>query len=50
MADAAFRQDVEKKSLHVDPVRGEDMAAALGRAFSLPADVIAGAREMMGDR
>jgi tripartite-type tricarboxylate transporter receptor subunit TctC len=50
MADEAFRQDVEKKNLHVDPVRGEDMAGALARAFALPADVIAGAREMMGSR
>jgi tripartite-type tricarboxylate transporter receptor subunit TctC len=50
MADAGFRLDVERKNLHVDPVRGEEMARALGRAFSLPADVIAGAREMMGDR
>ena len=40
MADEVFRLDVEKKSLHVD--------RALARAFSLPADVIAGAREMMG--
>jgi hypothetical protein len=50
VADEAFRADVERKNLHVDPVRGEEMARALGRAFSLPADVIAGAREMMGDR
>jgi hypothetical protein len=50
MADEGFRLDVERKNLHVDPVRGEEMARALGRAFSLPADVIAGAREMMGDR
>jgi tripartite-type tricarboxylate transporter receptor subunit TctC len=50
MADEAVRQDVEKKNLHVDPVRGEDMAGALARAFALPADVVAGAREMMGSR
>ena len=30
--------------------RGEDMARALARAFALPAEVIAGAREMMGGR
>jgi tripartite-type tricarboxylate transporter receptor subunit TctC len=50
MADEAFRQDVEQRNLHVDPVRGQDMASALGRAFALPEDVIAGAREMMGGR
>jgi tripartite-type tricarboxylate transporter receptor subunit TctC len=50
MADAEFRADVERKNLHVEPVRGVDMAGALGRAFALPADVIAGAREMMGGK
>ena len=50
MADEGFRADVEKMNLHIDPVRGEDMASALARAFSLPAEVIAGAREMMGGR
>jgi tripartite-type tricarboxylate transporter receptor subunit TctC len=50
MADAAFRADVDKKSLHVDPVRGEEMGAALARAFALPPEVIAGARELMGGK
>ena len=50
MVDEAFRADVDKKNLHVDPVRGEEMAGALARAFALPPDVIAGAREMMGSR
>jgi hypothetical protein len=38
MADAAFRLDVEKKSLHIDPVGGQAMAGALAREFALPAD------------
>jgi hypothetical protein len=51
MADAAFRLDVEKRNLHVDPVGGEaGQGGVLDRAFALPADVIAGAREMMGGR
>jgi tripartite-type tricarboxylate transporter receptor subunit TctC len=50
VTDEAFRADVARKNLHVDPVRGEDMASALARAFSLPGNVIAGAREMMGGR
>jgi tripartite-type tricarboxylate transporter receptor subunit TctC len=50
MADEGFRADVERMNLHVDPERGEDMARALARAFALPPEVIAGAREMMGDR
>jgi hypothetical protein len=50
VTDEAFRADVARKNLHVDPVRGEDVASALARAFSLPGNVIAGAREMMGGR
>ena len=48
--DAAFRADVEKKSLHLDPVSGAEMSAALGRAFALPPEIIAGAREMMAGK
>ncbi len=29
MADEGFRADVERMNLHIDPVRGEDMAHAL---------------------
>jgi tripartite-type tricarboxylate transporter receptor subunit TctC len=50
VVDKAFLADVERKNLHVDPVRGEDMAAALARAFALPREVIDGARELMGGR
>jgi tripartite-type tricarboxylate transporter receptor subunit TctC len=50
MADPAFRADIERRSLHVDPVRGEEMAKAFERAFALPPEVIAGAREMMAGR
>jgi len=45
MADPAFRADIERRSLHVDPVRGEEMAKAFERAFALPPEIIAGARE-----
>ena len=50
MADPAFRADIERRSLHVDPVRGEEMARAFARAFALPPEIIAGAREMMGGK
>ena len=50
MVDTAFRQDVERKNLHVDPLGGEALASALARAFALPGEVIVGAREMMGGR
>jgi tripartite-type tricarboxylate transporter receptor subunit TctC len=50
VVDKAFLADVERKNLHVDPVGGEDMAAALARAFALPPEIIAGARELMGGK
>ncbi len=34
-ADPAFRADIERRSLHVDPVHGEEMAKAFKRAFAL---------------
>jgi tripartite-type tricarboxylate transporter receptor subunit TctC len=50
MADGAFRADIERRSLHIDPVPGEEMARAFERAFALPPEIIAGAREMMAGR
>jgi tripartite-type tricarboxylate transporter receptor subunit TctC len=50
MADPAFRADIERKNLHVDPTSGAAMANALAHAFALPAPVIAGAKEMMGGK
>lgn len=48
--DPAFLADVVRMSLHVDPVSGVDMAAALVRAYALPPEVIAAARELMGGK
>ena len=50
MADPAFRAEIERRNLHVDPVRGEEMTKAFERAFALPEEIIAGAREMMAGR
>jgi len=50
VADPALRADVDRLSLHIDPVGGEEMTRELARAFALPADIIAGAREMMGGK
>ena len=47
-ADPEFRADVEKRNLHIDPMRGEEMAAAYARAFAFPADIIAAVRDVMG--
>jgi tripartite-type tricarboxylate transporter receptor subunit TctC len=50
MRDDAFRAEVERRNLQVDPVGGEDMTRMLQRAFAAPAEVIAAARETMGGR
>ncbi|MBX9775216.1 MAG: hypothetical protein K2Y71_12480 [Xanthobacteraceae bacterium] len=50
MRDDAFRAEVERRNLHVDPVGGGDMTRMLQRAFAAPAEVIAAARETMGGR
>jgi tripartite-type tricarboxylate transporter receptor subunit TctC len=50
MADAAFRAEIDRRNLHVDPVRGEEMTKAFARAFALPPEIIAGAREMMAGK
>ena len=50
LADPDFRADIERKNLHVDPVGGEEMTAALKRVFALPPEVIAGARDLMGGK
>jgi tripartite-type tricarboxylate transporter receptor subunit TctC len=50
MADPAFRAEIERRNLHIDPIPGEEMAKAFERAFALPPEIIAGAREMMAGR
>jgi tripartite-type tricarboxylate transporter receptor subunit TctC len=50
MADPAFRADIEKRHLHIDPTRGEAMHKAFAKAFALPADIIAGAKAMMNGK
>jgi tripartite-type tricarboxylate transporter receptor subunit TctC len=50
MNDPAFRADIDRFHLHLDPVRGEDVAKALAGAYAMPAEVVAAAREMMGPK
>jgi tripartite-type tricarboxylate transporter receptor subunit TctC len=50
MADPAFVAQAKAMRLHLDPVRGEDLARALTDAYALPADVVAAARETMGEK
>jgi tripartite-type tricarboxylate transporter receptor subunit TctC len=48
MADPAFRADIDKRSLSIDPTRGEDMAKAYAKAFAYPPEIIAAVRDIMG--
>jgi len=50
MADPAFVTAAHNMHLHLDPVRGEDLAKALAAAYALPPDVVAAARETMGGK
>jgi tripartite-type tricarboxylate transporter receptor subunit TctC len=50
MADPAFVTAAQNMRLHLDPVRGEDLAKALADAYALPPDVVAAARETMGEK
>ncbi|MPZ41746.1 MAG: hypothetical protein GEU95_27645 [Rhizobiales bacterium] len=48
--DDAFRAEVERRNLHVDLTRGEDMTRMLERTFAAPPEVIAAARKTMSGR
>jgi tripartite-type tricarboxylate transporter receptor subunit TctC len=50
MVDKAFRADIDRLRLTLDWVRGEDVANTLGRAYAMPADVIAAAKETMAPK
>jgi tripartite-type tricarboxylate transporter receptor subunit TctC len=49
MKDPAFLADLAKERVSVDPVPGVEMQKELTEAFALPAPIIAGARQMMGN-
>ena len=48
MADPAFRAEIEKRSLSIDPTRGEEMTNAYAKAFAYPPDIVAAVRDIMG--
>ncbi len=50
LADAAFVTAAHNMHLHLEPVRGEELAKALAAAYALPADVVAAAKETMGEK
>jgi tripartite-type tricarboxylate transporter receptor subunit TctC len=50
MVDPAFRVDIDKLRLTLDWVRGEEVANTLARAFAMPADIVAAAKETMAPK
>jgi tripartite-type tricarboxylate transporter receptor subunit TctC len=50
MADRAFVTQARSMHLHLDPVRGEELAKALAAAYALPPDVVAAAKETMAEK
>jgi tripartite-type tricarboxylate transporter receptor subunit TctC len=50
MADEAFIAGARSLHLHLDPVRGEVLTKALADAYALPPDVVAAAKETMGEK
>ena len=44
------RRRAQSMHLHLDPVRGEELAKALADAYALPPDVVAAAKETMGEK
>jgi tripartite-type tricarboxylate transporter receptor subunit TctC len=50
LADPELRADAARSHLHLDAVRGEDLAANLARAYALPQEIVASARETMSGK
>ena len=48
-SDPEFLRDIEKKNLHVAPTFGPDMVKKLAGAYALPADIVEGAKRIMGE-
>lgn len=50
MTDSAFRADVDRFRLHLDPVNGIEVAKALAAAYAMPANVVSAAKKMMAEK
>ncbi len=50
MTDAAFRADIKRLRLTLDWVKGEEVAATLAAAYSMPADVVEAAKATMAGK
>jgi tripartite-type tricarboxylate transporter receptor subunit TctC len=48
MKDPAFLAEIEKKGMQIDATGGEEVTNVLAKAYALPADVVAAARDMIG--
>jgi tripartite-type tricarboxylate transporter receptor subunit TctC len=50
MVDPAFRAEAARMNLHLDPVRGEDLAHELAGAYALPAEIVETAKQTMAGK
>jgi tripartite-type tricarboxylate transporter receptor subunit TctC len=50
MVDPAFRADIDRLRLTLDWIKGEDVAATLARAYAMPPEVVAAAKETMAGK
>jgi hypothetical protein len=48
MNDPEFRQEAKLRTVEVEPIAGEDLAALTQQLLSIPADVVARARRLLG--
>jgi tripartite-type tricarboxylate transporter receptor subunit TctC len=48
MKDPAFLADIAKKGMQIDATGGAEVTDVLAKAYALPADVVAAARDMIG--
>jgi tripartite-type tricarboxylate transporter receptor subunit TctC len=50
VTDPEFIADIKKRGMGLDPVYGEEMTETLRKAYALPPEVIAAARDALGGR
>ena len=50
MADHAFLADIEKRSLHIDPMRGAGYGGVCQGVSDFPPEIISAVRDVMGAR
>ena len=48
MEDPEFLAEIARKGMQIEPSGGQEVTQVLARAYALPPDVIAAARDMIG--